>query len=179
MGFSRYGQGTVRNAALRGALKERWPDQKFNVRNGQNTWSSVTWVDGPLEGDVELALADVLAPDGYPWGASVYRQFSDELLAVAAWRARQSGDVDFYRELDQVTGRTLPEGSTPLHPGQLSARRCVEGGIDASSITAEERAAAAAILAITGPLHSSQHRRAEQIARTVVLHGHAVDGILT
>lgn len=168
---------TRRNAALRTALRERWPLVKWAVRNGQGAWASVTWVDGPIKHDVAAFLRGLLAPDGYPWGADLTRVVSDELLAVAHWRSRQHGGCPQCHGVDPHAPRVPRAPDARL---DHRSAECVSAAqhVDAATLAPEDLAAARAVLAVAGALDGGYRHRSDQLDRTVTALGDAIDGIL-
>lgn len=169
---------TLRNATLRTTLSGQWPQVKWAVRNGQRGWAYVTWEDGPAQHDVAARL-DTLSPEHrYPWGVDLIRIVSDELLAVAYWRSRQLGGCPHCLAVARPAASALLPPDTGMAD---AAAACVRGAqhVDAASLTESDRAAARAVLAVTGERGGGPAPRSEQLARTVTLFGHVVEALLT
>lgn len=164
----------IRNATVRSALRERWPQVHWVVRGGPGSWAAVTWLDGPTKHAVEALLRGVLAPNGDPWGVDLVREVTDELLAVAYWRDRQHGGCPLCLGVDPHTTPATPPGA------RRTASVCITNAlhVDEESLDAADRVAAQAVLAVAGEDRGGYVFRHAKLANTVGMHGHAIEGLL-
>lgn len=161
---------SMRNAALRAALRAAHPRTTFTVRNGAGGIASLVWTDGPTGDQVSATVATVSSGvPGRPWAAQLIREETAQLHAAAYLSARAAGDLSWYTE----EPGEVPHG--PPRVGWQTRARL----LDAATVTPQQWEAARVAVALTaaqsGPGRTESGIRA--LARFIATHGDVLDAV--
>lgn len=166
-----------RNAAVRQVLADVFPGTRFRVRNGPARTVRVSWIDGPTESRVELALLNARRDGVWSGAARLGRACRPRLCAVAFLRAHDEGWLE--RVYSERFGDNTPVPRGHIHQRGLARWVDVWAGLDAADVTTAEWERADMLLRMGEIFTGDERDVGEQVGRLVYHFAPALDAALT